>query len=575
MGIGNEYQRVLRFEPCPSCRSNGGDRKGDNLAVYDDHKYCYACGYREGSFNKLKETSLNYDEDYYMDEQTLEYNYKPELVQNSRSVRSDYFMKYGVQVTDSEHVYPYFDKETRKKLVGLQTRYLKEKGFSVKGDVYKQCGVFGSHVFPPGGKQIIITEGALDAISACQMTQDTCACVAVTNSSGALNQVRADYDYINSFKEVYVAMDNDREGLKAAKEIADVFSGKARIVKFPSCYKDANDFLKASDYKNFSKCKANATLFVPDGIVRSDSTLPRLLNFREKVKASVMYPWQGLNDKLCGIRGGEIVTVCAGTGQGKSSVLRELLYYLLKNTEESIGALFLEEPLEKTELHLLSLELNKQVYRPDVEYDDEELVRAYNLLLRSGRVFHHDHFGSTNIDNIIDKIKYMAKVADCKYVFLDHISILVSSQENGDERRAIDETMTKLRTMVEQTGIVVFLVTHLKRVQGSHEEGEQISLNHLRGSGGIAQISDSVIAMERNQQHEDPKIRNTTLIRVLKCRLTGDTGPATALYYDKASGRMEEVPLSSLGKDGDKGFSTPVEDVEDGLYEPVTFGEVL
>ena len=87
----------------------------------------------------------------------------------------------------------------------------------------------------------------------------------------------------------------------------------------------------------------------------------------------------------------------------------------------------------------------------------------------------------------------MARVANCKYVFLDHISIIVSSQENGDERKALDEVMTKLRTLVEETGISLFVVTHLKRVDDGHENGAEISLNHLRGTAGIAQLSDFVV----------------------------------------------------------------------------------
>ena len=42
----------------------------------------------------------------------------------------------------------------------------------------------------------------------------------------------------------------------------------------------------------------------------------------------------------------------------------------------------------------------------------------------------------------------MAKAMDTKWVILDHLSILVSGQEdNGDERKSIDILMTKLRTV--------------------------------------------------------------------------------------------------------------------------------
>jgi twinkle protein len=129
----------------------------------------------------------------------------------------------------------------------------------------------------------------------------------------------------------------------------------------------------------------------------------------------------------------------------------------------------------------------------------------------------------------------------CKYVFVDHISIIVSAQESGDERKAIDEIMTKLRMMVQETNIALFAVSHLKRPDGKgHEEGAATSLAQLRGSGSIAQLSDIVIGAERNGQADDENERNTTRIRVLKNRYSGLTGPACSLLYTKDTGRMLE-----------------------------------
>jgi twinkle protein len=135
----------------------------------------------------------------------------------------------------------------------------------------------------------------------------------------------------------------------------------------------------------------------------------------------------------------------------------------------------------------------------------------------------------------------MAKALGCGYIFLDHVSIVVSAQENGDERKALDEIMTKLRMLVAETGISLFVVSHLKRPENKgHEEGAATSLAQLRGSGSIAQLSDMVIGLERNGQAEDVIERNTTRVRVLKNRFSGMTGPGCSLLYDKITGRMNE-----------------------------------
>jgi twinkle protein len=136
----------------------------------------------------------------------------------------------------------------------------------------------------------------------------------------------------------------------------------------------------------------------------------------------------------------------------------------------------------------------------------------------------------------------MAKGLGCSFVVLDHISIVVSSGDVGDERKALDEIMTKLRMIVQETGIALLIVSHLKRPDGKgHEEGAATSLGQLRGSGSIAQLSDMVIGMERNAQHDDERERNTTRIRVLKNRFSGVTGPACNVYYSHTTGRLSEV----------------------------------
>ena len=143
---------------------------------------------------------------------------------------------------------------------------------------------------------------------------------------------------------------------------------------------------------------------------------------------------------------------------------------------------------------------------------------------------------------------------DCKWVIVDHLHMLVSATTEGDERRTIDSIMTKLRSIVEETGAGMILVSHLRRVEGNrgHENGVTVGLNHLRGSQSIAQLSDCVIALERNQQAEDPIDSQTTHMRILKSRYTGDVGMATHLLYDQDTGRLKELDAADFEEDGEE-----------------------
>ena len=104
-------------------------------------------------------------------------------------------------------------------------------------------------------------------------------------------------------------------------------------------HEDANDYLKAGKREAFVRQWWDSKPYTPAGIVNLADIADSL--YDDDVE-TVLYPYNGLNDKLFGIRTGELVTFTAGTGAGKSSMMRELMYHLLTNTEHNIG-IFSEE----------------------------------------------------------------------------------------------------------------------------------------------------------------------------------------------------------------------------------------
>ena len=249
------------------------------------------------------------------------------------------------------------------------------------------------------------------------------------------------------------------------------------------------------------------------------------------------YPFQGLNDMLHGIRYQELITITSGSGIGKSSFCRQIAAKLLDNGEK-VGYLALEESNRRSALGLMSCALGKSLHLG--EHEQTELADAFRSTMEHWNLFLFDGFGSYDPDTIYSRIEYLACGLECRIVFLDHLSILLSGLD-GDERRMLDQTMTKLRSLVERTGITLFLVSHLRRSNNdrtSHEEGGKVSLSQLRGSHSIAQLSDSVIALERDQQSEND--RDVTTLRIIKNRYSGETGFAGKIKYNLDTSRFTE-----------------------------------
>ena len=91
------------------------------------------------------------------------------------------------------------------------------------------------------------------------------------------------------------------------------------------------------------------------------------------------------------------------------------------------------------------------------------------------------------------------------------------------------------------------MVSQLKKTNKAYEEGDRITLQDLRGSGSLSSVPNVVVGLERDRQNEDESVANTTTIRVLKNRLTGRAGVASALFFNRKTGRLEEVDIPDSG----------------------------
>ena len=518
----------IRHEACPNCNSR------DNLARYSDgHAYCFGCEYREtangevnefintkeksdmitGEVHALSKRQIDFDTCKFFNYQTGTYNGQP------------------VQIA------PYYNSNY--KMVAQHIRF-PNKDFIWLGDM-NEVGLFGQHKWKGNQKMITITEGEIDAMSVSKVQGNRWPVVSVpSGAKSAKKYIKKNLEYLESFENVVLMFDNDEAGNQASIECAQLFSPKkALISKLP--LKDANDMLVSDRGKDIISHIWNAKAYTPEGIVAGADTWDLVIE--DDSKESTPYVWQGLNDKCKGIRKGEIVLLTAGSGTGKSQVARELSYDLISKGK-TVGYIALEESVARSVRGLLSIDLNKKIHEEEVrkDVDEETLKKSWEKI--QDKTFFHKHFGSTDSENLMAKIRFLVRGLDCDYIVLDHINMVVSGLE-GDERKLIDYTMTKLRTLVEELNFGLILICHLKRIESKsgHEEGAITSLSHLRGSHALAQLTDICIGLERNQQSEETQ--DILTVRVLKNRYCGDTGVACALHYNKETGRLSEGDFSN------------------------------
>lgn len=430
-----------------------------------------------------------------------------------------YLAKYPLFNTDKEHV-------------ANKVRY-PDKSFPHEGTVKNTpLMLFGQQAFEAGeAKAITVTEGQDDAMAVFEMTGRRYPAVSVHSASTAERDIRENFDYLNSFDTVVLCFDNDEAGRKAVKTCANIGFplGKVKVLSLRK-YKDANDYLVNQETEAFTREWWNAPVHKPDGLFLGSDIWENIITRKESF--TTQYPWKGLNDMTFGLRLSEFVLITAEQKIGKTSVVKAIEHKLLTDPEikekgYGLGFLHFEEPIGDTALGLLSIHNGVPYHLPTSERPEKEIRQAYDELLNNNRVVIWDHFGSNSVDAVLDKIRHMVALG-CKYIVLDHLSIVVSDQ-SGDERKQLDEIATKIKTLTMQLDIAVVAVIHVNR-QGQ-----------VRGSAGPEQLANIVLHLYRDKLDENKWRRNVTKVIVTDNRFCGYTGPACYLFYNENSARLSEL----------------------------------
>ena len=523
MDIPGEHQgsNFLRHIPCDACGSR------DNAALYDDgHTFCFGCEAftnGEDSAQTFVSTKLNTDLIDGVYAELTARGIKEETCRLFDYRTGDYLGR-PVQIENY--------RNEAGEIVVQKTRDA-DKNFNVLGDAVHLC-LFGEHLWTTGQK-IVVTEGAIDCMTVSQVQNNKWPVVSVPNGAqSAKKSLLKAWEFLENFNDIVLMFDDDEAGRKAAVECAEALPvGRVKIARIPQ-YKDANEALLAGEEKLIIDAIWSAREWRPDGIVHFKDLSDIAIESDEE--STITYPYKKLNEITKGIRQSTLVTICAGSGVGKSTFVTELAYHLNK-ANQNIGMLMLEEENKRTVRALCGIHLEKNIVQQPELADDKEILQAHKELSKNGTIALFDHFGATNLDVIRSRIQYMAKAMGCTHIFLDHLSIVISSMtlnKGVDERRLVDAAVTELRTLVQELKITLFMVSHLSRPQGmGHEAGGRVQLNQLRSSHSIAQLSDFCIAM-----NVDPDATDQRELVVLKNRFTGECGNAGKLIYRRDLSRL-------------------------------------
>lgn len=542
----------LYHAPCENCGSSDG-----NSVYSDGHEYCFVCEHRVPASDERKE-KLSSRRRIVGGGKPMSYNVWNFGDSNgrysaltARGISKETCQKAGYWIAKVDGVmYQVADYRDQNGNIVSQKVRDKDKNFKTTGS-HKSDALFGKHLWN-GGKKIVVTEGEIDMLTVMELQDCKYPVVSLGHGASAAKKTcAANYEYFDQFEQIILMFDMDEAGRKAVEEAAQVLpAGKVRVAVLPC--KDANECHLNGHDREIMEQVWNAGPWIPDGVVSALSLRERIrehLSSEESV-GLLFSGCTGINDKTLGARGGEVIMVTSGSGMGKSTFVRQQALQWGTAMGKKVGLAMLEESVEETAEDLIGLHNRVRLRQSDSLkreiVENGKFDQWFDELFGNDTFHLYDSFAEAETDRLLAKLAYMRSGLGCDVIILDHISIVVSASGESDERKMIDNLMTKLKGFAKSTGVVLVVICHLKNPDKgkAHEEGRPVSITDLRGSGALRQLSDTIIALERNQQGDMP---NLVLVRILKCRFTGDTGIAGYMEYNKETGWLE--PSSYSGEE--------------------------
>lgn len=505
----------------------------------------------------------------------LDRNVSIELIKNTgyiangyRGIKDEYNRFFGhlTKLDENGVVKARYYPETniKGKIAGWKCRnHPKDFTFGLIGNTGSKNQLSGQVKFTSGGKYLLIVGGEEDKAAAYQMLAesrkdkdyDSVAVVSPTaGENSAAKQVASQYTFCDAYEFIYIGMDNDEAGRKAALAVAAVLP-KEKVMLVTWSGKDPNKMLQDGKEKQFCRDFYNAKPLVASGIAESTGLMDQVREELMRPRIPLPPEWLPLQEAMKGgIRQGSIVNIIGDTSVGKSTLVNALNYFWMFNAPEKVGVASLEATSGQYTLDMLSLHLEKNlVWMGEgtniLEYlERPDVIEQYDNLLT-------DEYGQPRF-SILDErdgnIKMLERQIDklvnqhgCKIIVIDVLTDILRGT-NGE----MQENHMLWQKQMVKTGVTIVNVLHTRKPQNSEGGWRKASEYDALGSGTFVQSAAYNIVVSRDKMNNDVLIRNTTHVDMPKCR-GGITGEIMKLIYDSETRTQLNETNYNLKKYGD------------------------
>ena len=392
-----------------------------------------------------------------------------------------------------------------------------------------------------GHKEVYICEGEMDAMYLDQRGYPACAI------PGAGSFQEHWKPWFEDATRVFICLDADEAGTKGAHRIKSMLGEKAKIVELP--VPDGYETTDVSEYfqrdghtnKDFDKLIADVR---GNRLHTYEASLVNVLDLH--AKEGVKLGFRDLDLALVGLLPGQVVTVLAKTGVGKTAFLSQVVFnqsmwQSYDKKEEGPGIPTLVLSLEQTRSELATrLQRIGRLYNP--WSTDEDQSKWFALM----RINDENAVPPEDVRVLVEEYIEQTGMPP-RMLMVDYLGYWARSFKGGSKYEQVTEAVMELKRIAKEYGVTVIAPHQVSR---TGDRGKRLELDFARDSGAVEETSDFVFGLYRPHENRDNeqdelspwRLRADVRLEVLKSR-HGAVGKETRMYWAPYSLAM--VPVSS------------------------------
>lgn len=560
---GNE----IKFQRCPYCQSSRQDQWTFSINAVTG---AYCCP-RASCSAKGHFVELSRDFDFQLESITpKQYKELPRvrLFTSSpaeeylfrRGIRKEVIRAYGITTNPKDPnqlIFPFYrktkdaDGQVYERMEFVKYRLIDYDRNKHKAKEWCENGckpiLFGmDHCDPCKSRTLVITEGQIDSLSLTSAGIPNA--VSVPNGARGFTWVEHCRDFVTQFDTIVVFGDCERGSITLVDEMREMFPGaKIRTPRLKDYLgeKDANDILQSFGERALRTAVEKAESFKPSTI-REMADVEQV-NLDDVPHFRTLFP--KLDQALGGFYEGQLITLTGKRGTGKSTFASmfavaalwqqwNVLFYSGEMTDYEVKRwIDFQIAGEKA--------IQERVYTSSSGYyldsaQEKQLSDWYRhrLFLVDNAILEEQEKA-----DIISEIEIAVRTYGIRFVIIDNLMTAIDAGENIYIEQS--KFARRLKALARKLHIVILLVAHPRKSKASELDSDEIS-----GSGDVANLSDTVITLDRSIKTKDDGERiPQTLLAVQKNRATGilvQGNDRIPLRHSKKSKRLYQVGDSGI-----------------------------